>query len=358
MNYQARKAGSLALGILSAAGTVMTAILVAKETPKAIEKIKKIKAKKEKPTKMEYIKALAPIYWPAGVICLGTIASTTISQVISMRTQASLIATSTMLSQGWRRYKGKVKDVLGIDGDRYVTDEIALDEYEKNKNLNSSSDNILFWEEHLGFFSCKKEDLLAGIADLNQRLHTQDSNPLNTSYWTNLYFLIEDANAKIYDKNRLEACKNIGWTLEYLREIYGLECMWVHPLYTRIIKKETGEVLFIKIDFFEDPIFFDANECSRFNNKSLENYLHEAELDMHDADAYDLYLHGCYSDEYEDSNEIKSLHSLSSLEQDENIELDEYACFHSTKLVPVNKYLEDCKNVPSEEDIPDINDIK
>src|SRR5574344_1608950 len=107
MNYKARKASSIILGLLSASGTVLTAILVAKETPKALEKIKEIKEKNKDAKKIDYIKALIPIYWPAGLMCLGTMASTTVSQIISVKTEASLIATSTMLSQGRTRSKGK-----------------------------------------------------------------------------------------------------------------------------------------------------------------------------------------------------------------------------------------------------------
>ena len=239
MNYKARKASSIILGLLSAGGTVLTAILVAKETPKALEKIKEIKEKNKDAKKFDIIKALIPIYWPAGLMCLGTMASTTISQVISMKTEASLIATSTMLSQGWNRYKGKVKDIFGIEGDKMITNSIASEDYKK-KNPKPIKTEMLFWEEHSGFFSCKKEALIGAMLDLNQRLHTPDPSPDGTLYWTTLYFLIKDAKATVFDKTKLESAKEIGWTTDYLCEVYELGCMWVHPSYTRVIKKETG----------------------------------------------------------------------------------------------------------------------
>lgn len=49
MNYKARRASSLILGLLSAGGTILTAILVAKETPNALKKIKEIKEKIKMP---------------------------------------------------------------------------------------------------------------------------------------------------------------------------------------------------------------------------------------------------------------------------------------------------------------------
>lgn len=353
MNYKARKASSIILGLLSASGTVLTAILVAKETPKALEKIKEIKEKNKDAKKIDYIKALIPIYWPAGLMCLGTMASTTISQVISMKTEASLIATSTMLSQGWNRYKGKVKDIFGIEGDKMITNSIASEDYEK-KNPKPIKTEMLFWEEHLGFFSCKKEDLIGAMLDLNQRLHTPDPSPDGTLYWTTLYFLIKDAKATVFDKTKLESAKEIGWTTDYLCEVYELGCMWVHPSYTRVIKKETGEVLFTKITFFEEPIFLEESERSRYHYKSREDYEHEAECDMHDYDAFNMYSNG-YQDE---DDPLMIQKSFINTKPDCDSINDSGRRFIPSNLTPLNEYLEDDENLPSEKDIPLMEDIK
>ena len=353
MNYKARRASSLILGLFSALGTVVTAILVAKETPKAIEKIKEIKEKNKDIKKIDYVKALIPIYWPAGLMCLGTRASTTVSQIISVKTEASLIATSTMLSQGWNRYKGKIKDVLGVKGDEIITNCISSNDYEKNQPKPNKTE-MLFWEEHLGFFSCKKEDLIGAILDLNQRLHTPDPSPDGTLYWTTLYFLIKDAKATVFDKTKLEACKEIGWTTDYLCEVYELGCMWVHPLYTRVAKKETGEVLFTKITFFEEPIFLEESERSRYHYKSREDYEHEAECDMHDYDAFNMYSHEY---QYED-DPLMIERSFINTKPDCDLMNDSGRRFIPSNLAPSSEYLEDNENLPSEKDIPSMEDIK
>lgn len=353
MNYKARRASSLILGLFSALGTVVTAILVAKETPKAMEKIKEIKEKNKDIKKIDYVKALIPIYWPAGLMCLGTMASTTVSQIISVKTEASLIATSTMLSQGWNRYKGKIKDVLGVKGNELITNCIASNDYEKNQPKPNKTE-MLFWEEHLGFFSCKKEDLIGAILDLNQRLHTPDPSPDGTLYWTTLYFLIKDAKANVFDKTKLEASKEIGWTTDYLCEVYELGCMWVHPLYTRVIKKETGEVLFTKITFFEEPIFLEENERSRYHYKSREDYEHEAECDMHDYDAFNMYSHEY---QYED-DPLMIQRSFINTKPDCDLMNDSGRRFIPSNLAPSSEYLEDNENLPSEKDIPSMEEIK
>lgn len=352
MNYKARKASSIILGLLSAGGTILTAVLVAKETPKALEKAKEIKEKNKDAKKIDYIKALIPIYWPAGLMCLGTMASTTVSQVMSMKTEASLIATSTMLNQGWNKYKGKVKDIFGIEGDKMITNSIASEDYEK-KQPKSIKEETLFWEEHLGFFSCKKEDLIGAMLDLNQRLHTPDPSPEGTLYWTTLYFLMKDAKATVFDKTKLEASKEIGWTTDYLCEVYELGCMWVHPFYTRVIKKETGEILFTKITFFEEPIFLKESERSRYHYKSRADYEHEAECDMHDYDAFNLYGHG-----YHDEDPLMVERSFVNTKPDCDPVNDDGRRFIPSNLTPSNEYLEDDTSLPSEKDIPSMEDIK
>lgn len=354
MTYKGRQLLSILLGLLSASGTVVTAILVAKETPKAIDKIKELK-KKESVKKMDYIKSLAPIYWPAGVVCVCTVASTTASSIISLKTQASLIATSTMLSQGWRRYKGKIKDALGFKEEEKITNALSVDEYNKLDQSKKNNGEELFYEEHIGFFACKKADLMAGLSDLNQRLHTPDPDPNGTFYWTTLYFLMKDSKAKVHDKKRLEASKRIGWTTDYLCEVYDISCMWVHPLFTRIVKKETGEVLYTKLSFFEDPIYLEDSECSRYHYKSREDYEHEAEIDMHDAAALSLYTHG-YQDDVPVAADIQT--SFINSKPDCDSEEDDGRRFMPCNMNPSNEYIEDSEDLPSEKDIPSIEELK
>lgn len=343
MNYRARRAGSIFLGFTSAIGTVVTAILVAKETPKALLEIKKLKNKKDS-KKIDYFKVLAPIYWPAAAVCFATIASTTISNIISMKTEASLIATTTMLSRGWNRYKGKVKDVFGIKGDNLVQNEISFEEYlkanDKLEKLNQDTNGQkLYYEDHIGFFKCNESDLLAAITDLNQRIHTPDPNPNGTLYWTSLGFFLEDAKASLLDESKKEVAENMGWTMDYLREVYDVCCMWVHPLYTKIIKKDTGELLYTRISFFEDPIFLHESVKVRSHEKTKLDYEHEADCDMHDADAFDMYSHR-YSGE-----EI-----LADTKPDCSLE-DNGRRFIPSAIGPGWEYLEDNKNLPNPDTI-------
>ena len=130
--------------------------------------------------------------------------------------------------------------------------------------------------------------------------------------------------------------------------------MWVHPLYTRVIKKETGEVLFTKITFFEEPIFLEESERSRYHYKSREDYEHEAECDMHDYDAFNMYSHEY---QYED-DPLMIERSFINTKPDCDLMNDSGRRFIPSNLAPSSEYLEDNENLPSEKDIPSMEDIK
>lgn len=357
MNYRSRKIISITLSLLSAAGVVITAILAAKETPKAMKKIDELK-NKENVKKMDYVKALAPIYWPAALVGLGTIASGTISQAISIKTQASLIAASTIANQGWNRYKGKVKRMFGVDADKSITNNISADEYSKQMPTVDSGKQ-LFWEEHIGFFSCTKEELLAGLNDLNQRLHTPDAENDGTYYYTSLYFLVKDSNAKVYNKEILNGLKEIGWTTDYLCEVFDLSCMWVHPYFTKVAKKETGEILYTKLDFWEEPITLIESEHSRNHYKSREDFEHDAEEDMRQAaleDMYDEDAHQLSTHGYQDIPEDDPLRIAKDLVYNKpdhtNMQVDTGRRFMPSNINNEIEYLEEDPYLPGENDIP------
>ena len=352
MNYRARRITSIIFGLMSAVGTVATGILAAKLTPKALEKFEKLKQSKEKPTKWDYIKVALPVYWPAVATCAGVITSVTISNLISMRTEASLIATSTMLSQGFRKYKNKVTDVLGIKEEKAIETALSADEYAKNKNLNPKPEETMFYEEHIGFFSCKREKLINALTDINQRLHTPDPDPKGTFYWASLYYLLKDAQATVYDKSKWEIAKNFGWTTDYLSEADELECIWVHPTLTNVIKKSIGEVLYVNLGFFEEPISLVEVDKVKYHHmdavltgreKTEEDYKHEAEIDLaeqeepFDYDAYMLGTHGGVDIEDKGNRFYESSDSLAS---GGNIFLED------------NYHRNNDNDLPSESDIP------
>ena len=97
MNIQAliKRNASTILTSLGAAGVLATAIITAKETPKALSLLEEAKEKKgEKLTKWEKVKIAGPTYIPAIATGAATVACIFGSNVISKRQQAPLRAPS------------------------------------------------------------------------------------------------------------------------------------------------------------------------------------------------------------------------------------------------------------------------
>lgn len=283
MDIRIQRALPVVLSIISSIGTVVTAVLVAKETPKFESGLKDIK----KGDKKSEIKLALKTYTPAIAVGVATIASTVSATIIGKKTEASLAATAVMLSQGWNKYKYKVKEVLGEKVNNEITNGIADDEYKTNeKKLNTNyKDKQLYWEEHIGFFTAREADIASAMSDTNQRLHSPDPDVLRTFWFATLATFLKDAKADVFDKEKLKAAYNIGWEADYLGDVYGYENVWIHPQYTHVIDKETGEQKYIKISFWEDPIFIDTKAItSRYleastNSGTLE---HNSEIDIQD----------------------------------------------------------------------------
>lgn len=295
MNNNIKKTIPIVLAIIGSVGVVGTSVLVAKETPKANENLAAIDESDKKKKLLKQSKVVAKAYWPAILCGVGTIGSVAASTIISKKTEASLIATATVLGQGWNKYKWKVKELLGPDVNKKITDAISKDDFgdlkkketnEQPKPAEKPTKNV-YWEEHLGYFECDESKFLSAMNDLNQRLHVPDADDKGTFYWTSLKIFAEDAKANVYEKERLEGCRNIGWTSDYLLEAYGPHCIWVHPYYTKVYGKESKKLLYTKVEFWEEPIMLAESEMSRFNYKSRKDFEHEADCDLRAASTND-----------------------------------------------------------------------
>jgi len=291
MSYRARRAISTILGIIGAFGTVATTVLAVKETPKAMKKMDELKQQygKKIPIKI-LLKEFIPIYWPALLVGTATIVSPIAATIMSRKTEASLIATSTMLSQGWNKYKYKVKEYIGPKGEKLLRANIAQDEFDEKKPKSTKGSKLLYYEEHIGWFYADPVELQAGLEDINQRLYTPDvdDNQNGPTYWATLYLFMKDSKAEVLDQDRLESCYDIGWTVEYISEMYVKRFVWVHPSFIRVFDKETGVLLYTALTFEEEPIYLNMYELERefhnFKKTGKYDYMHEAESNINFPD--------------------------------------------------------------------------
>lgn len=263
MNIKTKQALSVVLALASSAGTVATAILAVKEKDKADRLKKKMLETNEKPSKMDDFKLFLRAYWPSIAAGTATISSTLASHILSKKVEVSLITGSTLLAQGWQKYKYKIKDYIGEDEFKKLTKGLSEKDYDKLTDKEKSEDDgrALYYMDEIGYFKADPVKLAYAYSNMNQRIHTIDKKH-KTAYFCLLYDILKDCDAEFLDKTLDDMPSdnlNWGWTEEYLRDKYGAE--WIHMHQTRV--EENGRKYTI-ISFEEKPIFDPSNGGSSY----------------------------------------------------------------------------------------------
>ena len=168
---------------ISAAGIIFTAVVTAKQTPKALQLLSNAeKEKGEALTKWEKVKTALPAYIPVIIIGALTIACVVETNIINEKQKAAYISAYTALSRSYKQYKNKVTELYGENANYIVEDEI-IKEKANADNLYSSDDKLTFYEENYGdFFELSKEELLASEYELNRTFILRGYVTLNDFY--------------------------------------------------------------------------------------------------------------------------------------------------------------------------------
>ena len=152
-----QKNTSILLASLGAAGTITTAILAAKATPKAVLLVHEdSRAKHGDPnafTKKEAIKSCWKCYIPTVLVGASTIACIFGSTVASKQNQASLASAYGLLNESYNRYREAAKEVYGEDANEKICARVAKDAdisaygyYIYSKDLDKNEDEILCYD--------------------------------------------------------------------------------------------------------------------------------------------------------------------------------------------------------------------
>lgn len=139
------------LGVIGAAGVVLTAVMTAKATPKAEIRILDKEDEKSAPlTKVETMVAVAPVYAPAIAIGGATIACIIASTILNNRQKMALSSAYILLDQSYKKYKDKIVTLIGEDASRDVEREVTKDSIESLRKVKapSSDEALIFYEKH------------------------------------------------------------------------------------------------------------------------------------------------------------------------------------------------------------------
>lgn len=136
---------------LGVVGVFSTAVMAAKDTPKALEILKekddyKVEKYGHHLTRFEKALAMAPAYIPA--ILMGTATAGCIlgANHVNKQNQAALVAAYTYLHSEYDCYKRKVKDMFGEEAEKKVREELEKDIY-LHEHFGNVDEKRLFYDE-------------------------------------------------------------------------------------------------------------------------------------------------------------------------------------------------------------------
>lgn len=266
MDIKTQRYLSLGLAALNVAGTIGMFVSLTKEAPKAQVQLNSLPKDAKKSTKA---KTFIKNYKVSLIFAGATIASGVASKVLSTKTEASLIATVGMLDASLRKYKGKIKETLGIEEDKDIVREIIKDNYDKSNDEPEPGEQ-LFKCDLIGYFYAKPENIWKAMTRINEDISGEVDYCSSGMDYPSNYTLAEFIRlskarplSHVLDETRLE----FGWSYEYLSECYDtIKIHWDADEH----QDDDGARL---ISFLEEPVWLpDSWSMHKTGQISDEDY--------------------------------------------------------------------------------------
>lgn len=236
-----KKHSSTLLCITAAGGVAVTAVLAAKETPKAISLLEEAKRNKAtdmtvyydnepcevktsgKLTRLETVITVVPAYIPAIISGTLTVACIFGANILNKRQQAAITSAYALLNEQFSRYKHKVVENHGIDAHEHIMQQLAVEKADSNHVI---VPGIFNEDTSLEFEGADEETLLFYDSFSERLFESTISRVLEAEYHINrnaalgMYPTLND----FYDLLGLEHTDEgdlYGWSL------YGEDYIWI-----------------------------------------------------------------------------------------------------------------------------------
>lgn len=225
-----KKESPVILGVIGAVGVILTAISVARDTPKAEIKILDKEDEKGAPlTKTETIIAAAPAYIPSIAIGGATVACIIASTALNNRQKMAISSAYILLDQSYKKYKDKVVSIFGEGADREVEREVSKDSIREKTSVKdfNSDETVLFYEKHLGkVFERTMLEVRDAEYLFNKMFATRGQVNLNDLYELLGFEPTEEGYLLGWDMARAESPEEcwIDFSHDLIRLDDGLEC--------------------------------------------------------------------------------------------------------------------------------------
>lgn len=230
-----KRASPTILSCIAAIGTVATAVLAVKATPKAIEYIQMNTGYNhdgvmEVPSKEEIVKATWKNYIPAAAVGLGTIVCILSANGLNRKQQATITGAYVLLENAYKEYKNKLKDIYGEETDTEVRKAVAKDNYTGDPDVTDGK--LLFYDEYSNqYFERTMEEVIDAEYHLNREFILEGDVKLNKFY--ELLGLPETELGAVvgWDSESAAAFFGYQW-IDFEHDLVvmddGLECYIVH----------------------------------------------------------------------------------------------------------------------------------
>lgn len=230
-----KRASPTILSCIAAIGTVATAVLAVRATPKAIDYIQMNTGYDhdgvmEAPSKEEIVKATWKNYIPAVTVGLGTIVCILSANGLNRKQQATITSAYVLLENAYKEYKNKLKDIYGEETDTEVRKAVAKDNYTGDPDVTDGK--LLFYDEYSNrYFERTMEEVIDAEYHLNREFILEGDVKLNKFYEL-LGLPGTDLGAVVgWDSESAAAFFGYQW-IDFEHDLVvmddGLECYIVH----------------------------------------------------------------------------------------------------------------------------------
>ena len=230
---------STILTCLGGAGVIVTSVLAVKATPKALKLLETAKEEKgEELTSFEVIRTAGPIYIPAIITGVSTIACIFGANVLNKRSQAALMSAYALLDNSYKDYKKKVVELYGEEADREVKSSIAKDKYEETDVKVDDTKKLFFDFYSSRYFESTDEIVRKAEYDLNKELSIMSYASLNDFY-------------DLLKIEKIDGGDDLGWSAAKNFEYYCQS--WIDFAHEKVIMDDGLECCIIHIQI--EPTF-------------------------------------------------------------------------------------------------------
>lgn len=235
------------LSITASLGVVATAVLSIKATPKALNILKKERSKRENELKkLDIVKATWHCYIPAALVGVSTIGCIFGANTLNHRQQASLASAYALISQSYREYQEKVKELYGEEAHKAVLTALATEKVDKN---------------HIIIADARYRATTLDFGDINEEVRTFYDCFSNRAFESTISKVLEAE----YHLNRNFALGGLYVELNNFYELLGID-----PI-------DNGKIL--GWDCAEDIVWIDFNHYKDTLDDGMEIYYIEMMLE-------------------------------------------------------------------------------